>query len=312
MISPTDICLLCGSNVKIVLEDIFDTRFGIKGYCDVAQCKSCGLEQLLPKSENNELVELYKKHYNYVDNENKGYKSLRQQFLSSLFFDIWSRIDGDITFQSVKGKGRLLDVGCNEGRGLEIYQKNGFDVEGLEINSVAASVARSKGYKVHIESLENLQAAEPYDVVVLTNVLEHSLSPRDMIKNINKLLSPGGQLWISCPNSQSWYRSLFGKYWINWHPPFHVSHFSGKSLTKLLVENGFEICVIKNETPALWVTQSVISYLFASPGKITKQLRYSILVGGVMLFVRLIYFPVLWLGNFMNRGDCLVVVAEKG
>jgi len=311
MISSTDRCLLCRNNAKIVLSDIFDTRFGIEGFYNVARCESCGLEQLLPKPENDELVGLYKKHYNFIDNENKRYKTLRQKFLSSIFFDIWSIIDGDITFQLIKGKGHLLDVGCNEGRGLEIYKKNGFYVEGLEINSEAASVARAKGFKVHIESLENIQTAKQYDVLVLTNVIEHSLSPINMIKNANNRLLPGGQLWISCPNSQSWYRNLFGKYWINWHPPFHISHFSEKSLTKLLVENGFAICSIKNETPAVWVTQSLISSLYASQGKITKQLQNSTLVVVIMLIVRLICFPILWLGNMVKRGDCLVVTAMK-
>ena len=312
MISPTDTCLLCGNKTEIVLSNIFDTRFGIKDYYNVAQCKSCGLEQLLPKPENGELVKLYKEHYNFIDSENKTYNSLRQKFLSSVFFDIWSKIDGDITFQSVKGKGRLLDVGCNEGRGLEIYQKNGFYVEGLEINPVAATIAQRKGFNVYEKSLENIKPSVPYNVVVLTNVLEHSLAPNVMIRSAKELLAFGGQIWISCPNNKSWNRKLFGKYWINWHPPFHISHFSEESLTKLLIENGFVICTVKNETPSLWVAQSIVSCLFSSPGKITKQLRYSMLVGGMMLFVRLVLFPILWLGNLVKRGDCLVVIAKKG
>ena len=42
----------------------------------------------------------------------------------------------------------LLDVGCNEGRGLTMYAGNGFQAEGLELNRVAADAARQKGFVV--------------------------------------------------------------------------------------------------------------------------------------------------------------------
>jgi hypothetical protein len=36
----------------------------------------------------------------------------------------------------------LLDVGCNEGRGLSLCADNGFQAEGLELNEAAAALAR--------------------------------------------------------------------------------------------------------------------------------------------------------------------------
>ena len=42
---------------------------------------------------------------------------------------MWLAVDGDISFHSVNGSGRLLDVGCNEGRGMMLFKKNGFDVD---------------------------------------------------------------------------------------------------------------------------------------------------------------------------------------
>lgn len=306
-----DTCLVCGNETEIIIKNIFDTRFGIEGYYNIARCRSCRLEQLSPKPTNKELVKLYQEHYNFIEAKDGKYKSIRERFLSSIFYKFWIYLDGDVAFHTAKGKGRLLDVGCNEGRGLEIYQKNGYSVEGLEINLVAAQTALNKGFKVFSDSLEAFRPVELYDVVVITNVLEHSLVPNGMLGNINGLLNSGGQVWISCPNGQSWYRKLFGKYWINWHPPFHISHFSRESLTKLLLESGFEICSIKNETPSLWLAQSLIAALYAKHGRITRHLRYSWLVGGMMLSIRLLLFPLLWLGNRISRGDCLVVVAKK-
>lgn len=306
-----DICLTCGSKTEITVKNVFDTRFGIKGFYAVGKCISCGLEQLFPRPGNDELKKLYKEHYNFKGADSPKYRQRRQKFLSSSLYGLWMFLDGDIAFYRTKGEGRLLDVGCNEGRGLAVYRENGFTAEGLEINPVAAQAARSLGFYVHSDSLENIQTTEAYDVVVLTNVLEHSLAPADMLRSIRKRLKPGGQVWISCPNSQSWYRKLFGRYWINWHPPFHVSHFSQNTLTQILEKNGFTVVSLKNETPALWVVQSLIARVFARQGRITEQMRSFWLVGTTMFLTRLLFAPVLWLGNRAKGGDCLVIKAHK-
>ena len=70
-------------------------------------------------------------------------------------------LDGDISFYSKHGKGRLLDIGCNEGRGLPIYKTNGFVVEGLEVNELAAAKAR-KGYAIRLKNYQrNNSFAKP-------------------------------------------------------------------------------------------------------------------------------------------------------
>ena len=149
------------------------------------------------------------------------------------------------------------------------------------------------------------------DVVVLSNVLEHSLDPKQMLLDVRRLLKPTGVVWISCPNSRSWLRNLFGRYWIHWHVPFHISHFSAGTLNHLLIQAGFTSIRISNTTPALWVSSSVISRLCATPGKPTKQLRNPVLVLSLLAFSRLLLFPFLWFGNQCNRGDCLLAAATK-
>jgi SAM-dependent methyltransferase len=205
-----------------------------------------------------------------------------------------------------------LDVGCNEGRGLRIYSRNGYEVEGLELNEAAAEVAREGGFRVHTELLGCFQPAALFDVAVLSNVLEHSLHPVQMLRDVGRILRPGGQVWISCPNSRSSLRSLFGKYWINWHAPFHIVHFSAETLVRLLGDAGFTGVELRQITPSLWVASSIITRLFARRGRPTRQLRNPLLLFGLMLIVRLIFFPVLYLCNRMGRGDCLVMTATSG
>lgn len=312
--SSVVVCLNCESRLQIDGEVLFDTRFGIATPYWIARCESCGLEQTVPLPTGKELNALYEKYYNFGGEQGEPenrYVQLRKILQNSQLWNLWLKIDGDISFHAIRGKGRLLDVGCNEGRGLIRYQSSGYSVEGLELNSKAADVARRKGFIVHSDLIELFQPVAKYDVVVLSNVLEHSLNPTEMLTNVARILKPGGRVWISCPNSESWLRSFFGKFWINWHVPFHISHFSSKTLRSILSQAGFELKEWRQETPALWVTHSIIARLFAKPRQPTKQLRSVPLVVSLILLIRGFFFPLLWLGNLSKRGDCLVVIARK-
>jgi len=220
-------------------------------------------------------------------------------------------IDGDIFFHTVKGTGRLLDVGCNEGRGLLFFRRNGWQADGLEPNMRAAAEARSLDFTVHAMKVREFIPERAYDVVVLSNVLEHSPDPRGMLRHVRGMLNPGGRLWISVPNGDSILRSVFGRSWINWHVPFHVVHFTSRTLGRLLAETGFGGAVVRQETPALWAAQSLIAAACARPGSPTRQLRNPALIGVLILGIRAFLFPLLWLANRFGRGDCLVVKVAR-
>jgi 2-polyprenyl-3-methyl-5-hydroxy-6-metoxy-1,4-benzoquinol methylase len=304
-------CVLCGAEVKPSLNGVFDVRFGVPGSWQIGTCSACNLEQTFPLLDLPALQALYEGHYNFGGEKDTVYDRLRERFLASGAYALWLRLDGDVSFHGRRGRGRLLDVGCNEGRSLRRYQAGGFEAEGLEINATAVARARAAGFQVHQGSIEDFHPTEPYDVVVLSNVLEHALDPRDMLRRVRNLLAPGGQLWISLPNGRSWLRTLFGRAWINWHVPFHIVHFSGSTLGKLLREEGFAVEETDCATPAVWVCQSLLASLFARPNRPTWALRNPVLVGGLMTAIRGLLFPILWAGDSSGRGDCLVVSARK-
>jgi len=304
-------CFLCDSDLRTKSETISDVRFGVRENWTIGQCLDCGITQTFPVPSFEDLRRYYKKYYNFHGKREANYAAFRQQFLSSKFYRAWLTIDGDISFHNLHGSGRLLDVGCNEGRGLMLYRKNGFEVEGLELNLRAAAEAKKKGFKVFTKSIEDYYPINLVDVVVVSNVLEHSLNPRKMLNQISRVINKDGQVWISCPNLHSWQRHFFGRYWINWHVPFHIFHFSKKTLSKLLKETGFKIVEQKQKSPSLWIAQSVIALIFSKPGHATTQMRKPFLVAFLMLFMRFFLFPLLWVGNLLGRGDCLLVVAKK-
>ena len=297
--------------MRVALSGLTDNRFGSEGEYCIANCLNCGLLQTAPVPDPEQLKELYETYYNFGGKKGTIYTKFRHIFFSSIAYRFWMAIDGDISFHSCKGRGRLLDIGCNEGRGLEIYKRNGFEPEGLELNEKAAQQARMAGFAVHSQSLEKFQPEKTFDVVVLSNVLEHVLDPKKMLGNVHRVLRPDGHVWISCPNSQSWLRKLFGRSWINWHVPFHLFHFSSKTLGQLLQRSDFEITELKHATPSHWMSQSIVAAISAKRGSKTRHLRSPLLVACLMIFCRFVLFLFLWVGNLSGCGDCLVVVGKR-
>jgi hypothetical protein len=117
-------------------------------------------------------------------------------------------------------------------------------------------------------------------------------------------------LWISCPNNESFSINVFGNFWVNWHVPYHVSHFSARVLEKTLENAGFEIVQRYTETPALLIAQSLLCRMFAKPGRPTRQMRNAMVIAPLMLAIRCLLFPVIFLANALGRGDDLIVISK--
>ena len=314
-ITPTTVeragCVVCAGPTATSIGGLFDTRFGIDGTFEVRRCVRCGMEQLSLIPAPAELKNLYEHYYNFCGERGTVYTSLREWFFSSFLYRVWIRLDGDISFHSRTGSGRLLDIGCNEGRTLKNYARNGFRAEGTELNETAAAAARAAGFTVFTGALDDFAPAVPYDVAVLSNVLEHSLDPKAMLRSARRLLKADGELWISCPNSQSWLRPVFGRSWIHWHVPFHITHFSADTLRNLLEESGFRHIEIRQITPALWAASSIVARFFARKGRPTRELRNPFLIFPLVLLCRALLFPLFYWGNRTGRGDCLVAIATR-
>lgn len=303
-------CPVCGHELWPVLTGLFDDRFGAPGTFDIEQCQGCSLVQTWPRPEEAALKELYERFYNYGGQAGGAYPWLRGRFVASGLYRLWLRWDGDPAFHLKTGAGRLLDVGCNEGRGLSFYAAHGFQAEGLEINERAAAVARQRGFTVHTQPLANFRPKKPYHVVVLANVLEHAPDPGAMLSQVRRLLKPGGQVWISCPNSAGFWRRRFGRHWINWHVPFHLWHFSPETLRTVLARAHFNLADMATCTPALWLAQSLGVTWGARAGRANRVLRSAPLIAGLTLTVRGMVLP--WFRHLDRRlqGDCLLVTAQ--
>jgi SAM-dependent methyltransferase len=143
------------------------------------------------------------------------------------------------------GPGRIVDVGCGDGRILDMLRRHGrsdWELWGIEFNDGAAAQARRAGYTVLAGRFETV-ALEPasVDLMIMNQLIEHVEDPRAMIAKARAALRPGGHLVIETPNLDSLDARIFRRrYWGGYHFPRHFTLFDTRTLPALARAGGLE------------------------------------------------------------------------
>lgn len=138
--------------------------------------------------------------------------------------------------------GRLVDVGCGNGRMLSVAKQLGWQAVGLEIDPAAVHAARIQGLDILEGSYARLdEFKEQLDCIICSHVLEHVHDPQDMLTKLAEALKPGGTLLLSLPNATSLVRNHFGNDWRGLEAPRHLSIPSMRQLEANLREIDFSI-----------------------------------------------------------------------
>jgi SAM-dependent methyltransferase len=135
-------------------------------------------------------------------------------------------------------RGRALDVGAGDGSYSIGLRSIGFTPHMIDLDPRGADVCpRIPGSTFSTDTFEALSDRGPYELILMSQVLEHALDPLDWLRRSHELLRPGGLLVIALPNFGGIYRLLGTRdpYLI---PPVHVNFFSPDSMRRALVDVG--------------------------------------------------------------------------
>ena len=199
------------------------------------RCRNCSLVSLFPRPTEASLFDNYQDYLPNQVLQIAGWRKMMQPLIDH---------SADLIEKTVFTKNKkLLDIGCGFGFFLKTMQGRNWDVSGIEIAGTGRRFAQEKlGLKIYSQPLAKLDfKADSFDVVTLFYVIEHVTDPLALLKQIHKILKPGGLLLLRWPHSTPIVK-IMGPFAENldlYHTPYHLYDFSPATIKSLLNNCGF-------------------------------------------------------------------------
>lgn len=227
--------------------EVLDSKNGF----DVIECKKCQFKHIIPIPTENELEEVYEDQY---------YSDEKPLYIERMNEDLtWWNLTYDDRYEFFekelgKESRSILDVGSGPGLFLKRGQERKWEVTGIEPSKQAYDYSsKSLGMNIHNYFLnhETKNNTGSFDVIHMSEVLEHISNPVNMLEICHEKLNKDGLICIVVPNDYNPLQILLGEacdyesWWVA--PPHHINYFNFNSLSKLLENTGFDI-VLKEST----------------------------------------------------------------
>ncbi|HYT74663.1 MAG TPA: class I SAM-dependent methyltransferase [Vicinamibacterales bacterium] len=255
-------CWICEGQA---FTPVHDARFSLSEYArqdpelaaysgahvTLQRCRSCGFAQpaALPA-----LANFFDRMYDQRWSDDWIAGEHAADYKDRIFADILAALEERVT------SGRtLLDVGAHAGRFLRLARDAGWNGEGLELNpKTAAFAAGASGAVIHQGNVHTFTPSHCYDVLTLTDVLEHIPRPLDVLTRLRGFLCSGGWIAIKVPNGPA--QRMKERLRARLRPSYratladnlvHVNHFSARSLARALAATGFTEITVSVAAPEL-------------------------------------------------------------
>jgi len=287
-------------------------------------CNGCGLTTCFPRLLDDDLKPWYRGTYH-------GWWHHRASHPFHPIINFFQRLRSN-SVHSHKLSGRLLDVGFGDGTFLKYMSERGWATFGLERSELYLHLGRriSGGSRLRrVSSKAHEGPAAYFDVITLWQVLEHVEDPLLLMKRLRRMLKPDGVLIISVPNFESMQSQLGGDRWFHLDIPRHRTHFTPRTLSKLLARAGLrsiEVTHFSFEYNVFGWWQTIMNRMGGShnfaynllkrrelpvvgsiPERLLDFVRFSVF-GGAVLFIALL---LSCFEAIDHRGGTLTVWAAK-
>lgn len=237
-------CFCGGKNDTVLIEK---DRYGMPHRMVV--CQECALVRADPRMTASAYNSFYNNDYRHIhfaeveENQRRKGENLQSRLL-----------EFDLPQPQV-----VVDFGCHKGGTLDPFKEAGAATYGIEIDSVAAEHARSKGHVVVSSVAELIALGVKADVVIMQDVIEHLTDLREMSK-VGEILASSGHLYVWTPG---FFRSDLRKLW----QLAHTYQFCARTLEYVMGELGFDPVFVDEDIESFWKYSGQRSFRHEKPAE---------------------------------------------
>lgn len=209
----------------------------------VCRCEQCGLVRLDPRLAEAQLAEFYERDY-FSGEHATGYDSYERD--QQLYEKTFARRIKLICHY--KSTGRLLDIGCSLGYFLNVADRSGFEVFGIDVSAYAVEHCQTRfPGRVRQGLLESrLFAPNFFDVVTMFDLFEHVYHPLAFLTSIYGITKDDGIVVITTPNHRSVLSRVSKRNWVSYKIPEHVYYYTPETLRRMVAPL-FEVELVRSE-----------------------------------------------------------------
>jgi SAM-dependent methyltransferase len=161
-------------------------------------CRHCGFIYQTPRFTREELRPIYAEEYRRATVDAEGVPSVPYlEFARAKSRREFEWLAARLTLGA---RGRVLEVGCATGQLLRLFTERGWQAIGVEPTRIFAEYgSRAHGLPIIPALFEEAELPPGFDLVILSQVLEHVEDPAAVLGRAAALLGPAGRLYVSVP-----------------------------------------------------------------------------------------------------------------
>jgi SAM-dependent methyltransferase len=253
------VCLYCGGTTfRPHFHGIKDRLRYVPGSWAFDRCQDCHSLLLAPFPETSAIPGFYPAVYSFsldLDNQNAIRRWLgRLEY--HLFYGPHYRAQVRQVLRGIGWRGerrlRLLDIGCGRGLRLTAFHRQGFEVQGLDLQPEVVDYVRSRlGLEANVGGADSLAteiAPESFDVVTAFYLLEHVPNVDEVLAGCLRVLRPGGWFVGVVPICDGLQAQIFGQRWLHvTEAPRHLSLPSRGGLLRAAERAGYELLRLRSD-----------------------------------------------------------------